>query len=158
LLYYCRTGQPFLVACLASLILGLQFGMVGSGRHRTPQTSPRGSSLGVWGLPLFAYPPRPNHPVLNALMLRTLSGLHLGKWFHRTRIAAGIGTNWSNTLMAIFLLDNGTPWRSLYIFQQFLYLSLPAPTQVGSATCWRTSFGRSIVTNKELGPMFLDVG
>jgi hypothetical protein len=63
----------------------------------------------------------------------TLSGLHLDKWFHRSRVAAGIGTTWSNTRLASFLHDDGTPWTSLYFRQQFLYPSLHAQQAAGDA-------------------------
>jgi hypothetical protein len=53
--------------------------------------------------------------------------------FHQSRVAVGIGTNWSNTWLAIFLHDDGTPWMSLYVRQQFLYPSLRAQQAAGDA-------------------------
>jgi hypothetical protein len=63
----------------------------------------------------------------------TLSGLHLGKWFHRSCVTAGIGPNWSQTRMAIYLHEDGTPWTSLYFCQHFLYPSLQAQQAAGNA-------------------------
>jgi hypothetical protein len=65
-------------------------------------------------------------------------------------------------------MRTGLPGR-LFIFASSFYnrpfapskqpvMPTYAPTQVGSATRWRTSFGRSIVTDEELGPMFLGEG
>jgi hypothetical protein len=55
---------------------------------------------------------------------KTLSGLHIGKWFHRARRAAGLGPQWRASLWPIFLRPTGTLWTSRYFREHFLYPSL----------------------------------
>jgi hypothetical protein len=42
------------------------------------------------------------------LAYKTLSGLHIGKWFHRARQTAGLGPHWYESDHPIFLHHNGT--------------------------------------------------
>jgi hypothetical protein len=59
---------------------------------------------------------------------KSLSGFHLGKWFHRTRQACGFGANYFASPTLFFCQPNGTPWMSKYFRWPFLYplSSLPA--------------------------------
>jgi hypothetical protein len=63
---------------------------------------------------------RPDVP----MVYKTLSGYHLGKWFHRARTTAGFGSNWLHSSERIFSNANGTPWSSRYFRKKFLYPSL----------------------------------
>jgi hypothetical protein len=58
------------------------------------------------------------------LAYKTLSGLHIGKWFHRARRAAGFARDWRRSHRLIFLRPNGTKWTSRYFRDRFLYPSL----------------------------------
>ena len=63
---------------------------------------------------------RPDVP----MAYKTLSGYHLGKWFHRARTSSGLGSNWHLSSARILTHANGTPWTSLSFRQQILYPSL----------------------------------
>jgi hypothetical protein len=63
---------------------------------------------------------RPDVP----MAYKSLSGFHLGKWFHRARAVSGLGANWPQSTACVFTHQDGTPWTSKFFCQRFLYLSL----------------------------------
>ncbi len=77
---------------------------------RASRTKQRGTSTGADVCKRQAY--------------KTLSGYHLGKWFHRARTAAGLGANWRHSSECILSHADGTPWTSRYFRKKFLYPSL----------------------------------
>jgi hypothetical protein len=70
---------------------------------------------------------RPDVP----MAYKTLSGFHLGKWFHRARHAADLGANYRQSLDRIFTHSDGTPWTSRFFRKKFLYPSLKRQRQAG---------------------------
>ena len=62
----------------------------------------------------------------------TLSGYHIGKWFHRARHWAGI-YDWRQVSRPIFCKVNGTRWTSAYFRHVYLYPSLHAQRAAGDA-------------------------
>jgi hypothetical protein len=61
----------------------------------------------------------------------TLSGYHIGKWFHRARVATGVGPDWTANTTRVFIAADGSPWTSLHFRQHFLYPSLRAQQAAG---------------------------
>ena len=55
-----------------------------------------------------------NKPVDMSLAFQTLSGYHLGKWFHRARHSSGIGADYGTHPLRVFTHDNGVPWTSYF--------------------------------------------
>jgi hypothetical protein len=72
---------------------------------------------------------RPDVP----MAYKSLSGLHLGKWFHRARAASGLGANWPQSTARIFIQNDGTPWTSKFFRHRFLYPSLHRQRAAGDA-------------------------
>jgi hypothetical protein len=62
----------------------------------------------------------PNVP----MAFKTMSGLHLGKWFHRARQTSALGPNWSHSTKLIFSQPDGKQWSPLFFRKRFLYPSL----------------------------------
>jgi hypothetical protein len=67
------------------------------------------------------------------LAYKTLSGFHIGKWFHRARRSAGLHGPWQGSLQPIFLRNSGAKWTSCYFQEQFLYPSLHEQRANGDA-------------------------
>jgi hypothetical protein len=63
---------------------------------------------------------RPDVP----MAYKSLSGFHLGKWFHRARQACGFGAAYRTSATFVFCQPDGTPWTSKYFRRRFLYPSL----------------------------------
>ena len=74
-----------------------------------------------------------NKPVDMSLAYQTLSGYHLGKWFHRARRSSGIGADYGTQPSKVFSHDNGTPWTSHFYRHGFLYPSLKSQHAAGDA-------------------------
>lgn len=60
------------------------------------------------------------------LAYKTLSGFHIGKWFHRARHTTGLDGDWRRSSRPIFLRNTGSRWTSKYFRDRFLYPSLHA--------------------------------
>jgi hypothetical protein len=63
---------------------------------------------------------RPDVP----MAYKSLSGYHIGKWFHRARHSSGLGANWGQCTSPIFVTQAGTPWTSKFFRRKYLYPSL----------------------------------
>ncbi len=70
---------------------------------------------------------RPDVP----MAYKSLSGFHLGKWFHRARAASGLGANWHLSTARVFTQTDGTPWTSKFFRGRFLYPSLHCTMKTG---------------------------
>jgi hypothetical protein len=55
-----------------------------------------------------------NKPVDMILACQTLSGYHIGKWFHRARRSSGVGGDHRTDPSGVFTHANGTPWTSYF--------------------------------------------
>lgn len=63
----------------------------------------------------------------------TMSGYHLGRWFHRLRRAVDPNTRYQHDFRHVFTHEDGTPWSSRYFRHTFLYPSLEAQAAAGDA-------------------------
>jgi hypothetical protein len=70
------------------------------------------------------------------LAYKTLSGLHIGKWFHCTRRTAGFDGNWRQSTRPIFLRPNGSKWTSRFFRDGFLYPLLHEQRAQGDPYLW----------------------
>ena len=74
-----------------------------------------------------------NKPVDMSLAYQTLSGYHIGKWFHRARRSSGVGADYRTCPSRVFVHANGTPWTSYFYRHEFLYPSLQRQRAAGDA-------------------------
>jgi hypothetical protein len=68
-----------------------------------------------------------------SLAYQTLSGYHLGKWFHRAWRSCNIGANYGDNADRVFTHSSGTPWTSHFYRHEFLYPSLKRQRLAGDA-------------------------
>lgn len=61
----------------------------------------------------------------------TVSGFHLGRWFHRLRTAVDPNLDYRQDYRHVFVHEDGTPWDSLFYRQTFLYPSLLRQADAG---------------------------
>jgi hypothetical protein len=74
-----------------------------------------------------------NKPVDMSMAYQTLSGYHVGKWFHRARRSSGIGADYKTCTARVFTHASGTPWTSFYYRHEFLCPSLKRQQAAGDA-------------------------
>jgi hypothetical protein len=63
----------------------------------------------------------------------TVSGFHLGRWFHCLRASVDPHLDYKQDYRHVFTHDDGTLWTSRYYRQIFLYPSLVAQAETGDA-------------------------
>lgn len=63
----------------------------------------------------------------------TVSGFHLGRWFHRLRSSVDPHLNYTRSYLRVFVHEDGTPWTSQYFRHTFLYPSLLSQAEAGDA-------------------------
>jgi hypothetical protein len=116
----CRLLESSALACLVTLLRSLWAGL-----ERSPGVLLLTSLMGVALLS-----PRPEtksertHCMDVPLAYKTLSGFHIGKWFHSARRTTGLKRNWCRSRRPIFLHNNVTRWTSKYFRDWFMYPSL----------------------------------
>jgi hypothetical protein len=65
---------------------------------------------------------------------QTLSGYHLGKWFHRAHRSCGLDANYKNCTSRVFAHPTtGAPWTSYFYRHECLYPSLKRQQAAGDA-------------------------